>query len=406
MRRAWWESVEKSVCGRFEAEAYNENLFNFNFLENVKVQFETWQEDLKREESYLNRYYNLSQDWITKIRIPSEQDRNELKQIYLDNTNVIGITCVQAASRSFCEEFKSFDVVIIDEVSKCTPPELLIPALKGKKLVLIGDYRQLPPMLNENTIEDVAEAMSSMPGELSFLEESLFKSQFAAADESIKQMLTFQYRMHPQIMGAINQFYDHRLKCGLLDPDRQRAHNLSSSNIQAEHHVIWVDTPTGKGFEEKQEGTSFINEPEVEAIAKLCEQMNRVWMHNFECGEPKKEISIITFYGSQLRLINKRIEPKNFPALQIRTGTVDRFQGMERQIIIVSLVRNNNMRKVGFAKKPERVNVAFSRAQELLVIVGSSDLFTQQSSAVSRMYSEVLNIVRRHGGLINVSHIL
>ncbi|URD52950.1 DEAD/DEAH box helicase family protein [Chroococcidiopsis sp. CCNUC1] len=405
-KRAWWQLAGRTVADRFELQVANENLFDFTFLENVKVQFESWQEQIEQEENYLDRYQNLSQDWITRIRHPSEQDRNELKQIYLDNTNVIGITCVQAASRSFSDEFKSFDVVIIDEVSKCTPPELLIPALKGKKLVLIGDYRQLPPMLNENTIEDIAEAMSSTPGDLSFLEESLFKSQFTTADDSIKQMLTFQYRMHPQIMGAINQFYDHRLQCGLLDPDRQRAHNLSTSNIQVEHHMIWVNTPTGKGFEEKQEGTSFINEQEVEAIAKLCEQMDRAWIHNIQRGELKKEIGIITFYGSQLRLINKRIEPKNFPALHIRTGTVDRFQGMERQVVIVSLVRNNNIRKVGFARKLERVNVAFSRAQELLIIVGSSDLFTQQASTVSKMYSEVLNIVRRHGGLIDVSHIL
>ncbi len=79
---------------------------------------------------------------------------------------------------------------------------------------------------------------------------------------------------------------------------------------------------------------------------------------------------------------------------------------MERQVVIVSMVRNNRDRKVGFAKKPERVNVAFSRAQELLVIVGCHDLFTQQAGKVGSMYSEVVNIVRRHGGLIDVSHIL
>ncbi|MFM6278612.1 MAG: DEAD/DEAH box helicase, partial [Dolichospermum sp.] len=141
-------------------------------------------------------------------------DSNDLRRIYLDNANVVGITCVQAANYSFSEEFQSFDVVIIDEVSKCTPPELLIPALKGKKLVMVGDHRQLPPMLDTSTVAEVAQAMGNSREELQFLEESLFKSQFEIADKSIKKMLNTQYRMHPMIMGAINQFYHGKLECG------------------------------------------------------------------------------------------------------------------------------------------------------------------------------------------------
>jgi superfamily I DNA and/or RNA helicase len=76
---------------------------------------------------------------------------------------------------------------------------------------------------------------------------------------------------------------------------------------------------------------------------------------------------------------------------------------MERPVVIVSMVRNNPLGDVGFAKKPERVNVAFSRAQELLVIVGCHDLFTSNSGKVGRMYSEVANLATRHGGFIDVS---
>ena len=70
------------------------------------------------------------------------------------------------------------------------------------------------------------------------------------------------------------------------------------------------------------------------------------------------------------------------------------------------MVRNNRHRDVGFAKKPERVNVAFSRAQELLVIVGCHDLFTQQPGKAGSMYLNVSNVVRCHEGFIDVSHIL
>lgn len=404
--RTWWQEAWDAIPERLKPAVPPAGLFAPEFLRQIKAQFDAWQNELAQEEAYLSRYQNLVQDWIEKLRNPSGQDRSELKQIYLDSANVIGITCVQAARREFSEEFKNFDVVIIDEVSKCTPPELLIPALKGKKLVLVGDHRQLPPMLNESTVEDIAQKMEIAASELSFLEESLFKLQFEAAADSIKRMLTVQYRMHPSIMAAINQFYQHRLQCGLPAPDQQRAHNLAGEIIQEHQHLIWVQMPLGEGFEEQKQGTSPFNVREVDVIKRLCQQMEAAWAPKIALGEPRKEIGIITFYLAQLQLIDDRIDPQLFPSLHIRTGTVDRFQGMERQVVIVSMVRNNRAGKVGFAKKPERVNVAFSRAQELLVIVGCHSLFTQHPGQAGRMYSEVSNVVRRHGGLVDVSSLL
>ncbi|HEY9853281.1 MAG TPA: AAA domain-containing protein [Leptolyngbyaceae cyanobacterium] len=403
--RKWWESAWQAIPDRLKPPVPSTGLSDPTFLRTVKAQFDAWQKELEKEEAYLSRYENLVQDWIQKLRNPSVQDRSELRRTYIDNTNVIGITCVQAAGYSFAREFNNFDVVIIDEVSKCTPPELLIPALKGKKLVLIGDYRQLPPMLHENSIEEIAEEMGTTREEMAFLEQSLFKRQFEAANPSIKCKLNIQYRMHPIIMGAINQFYDDRLQCGIVDYDRQRAHNLNGKIIQQNHHLIWVKMPLEQGFEERQEGTSRVNIKEVDVIERLCQQMEEAWFIKVAAGNPRKEIGIITFYGAQLRLIEERINPKNFPSLQIRTGTVDRFQGMERAVVIVSMVRNNRKKDVGFAKKLERVNVAFSRAQELLIVVGCHSLFTQEARGVGSMYSNISDIVRRHGGLIDVSQI-
>jgi superfamily I DNA and/or RNA helicase len=293
--------------------------------------------------------------------------------------------------------------VIIDEVSKCTPPELLIPALKGKKLVMVGDHKQLPPMLDTSTVEEVAQTMGNTREELQFLEESLFKSQFETADKSIRKMLNTQYRMHPMIMGAINQFYHGKLECGILEPDTKRAHNLAGEIIQPYHHLIWVNIPREKEFQEERNGTSFFNTKEIDVIESICQQFENVWVDKVANGEARKEIAVITFYGAQLRKIDERLQSELFPSLQIRTGTVDRFQGMERPVVIVSMVRNNHQGDVGFANKPERVNVAFSRAQELLVIVGCHDLFTSKPGRVGTMYSEVANTVNHHGGFIDVS---
>jgi KaiC/GvpD/RAD55 family RecA-like ATPase len=401
--RNWCQQVWQEIPEKFKPDIPVTDLFSLEFLQQIKTQFESWQREQEQEETYLNRYQDFVQDWISKLRNPSEGDRHDLRQVYLDNANVVGITCVQAANREFSEEFKSFDVVIIDEVSKCTPPELLIPALKGKKLVMVGDHRQLPPMLNTSTIEEVAQEIGNTREELRFVEESLFKTQFETAHESIKQMLTTQYRMHPTIMGAINQFYDGKLECGIAQPEIKRAHHLAGEIIHNHHHLLWIKTPIENEFQEQREGTSFFNIREIDIIELLCQQIESAWASRVINGEPKKEIAVITFYGAQLRKIDERLKSELFPSLQIRTGTVDRFQGMERPIVIVSMVRNNSNRDVGFAKKPERVNVAFSRAQELLVIVGCHDLFTQQTGKTGSMYLEVSNIVRHHGGVVDAS---
>jgi hypothetical protein len=204
-------------------------------------------------------------------------------------------------------------------------------------------------------------------------------------------------------MGAINQFYDGKLECGLLEPDIKRAHNLAGEIIQENHHITWLKMPQEREFFEEPHGTSFFNIPEIDVIERLCQQFENIWAVKVANGEAKKEIAVITFYGAQLRKIDERLQSELYPSLQIRTGTVDRFQGMERPIVIVSMVRNNSKGEVGFAKKPERVNVAFSRAQELLVIVGCHDLFTCKSGPIGSMYSNVSNIVSHHGGLIDIS---
>ncbi|MGL5063987.1 MAG: AAA domain-containing protein, partial [Microcoleus sp.] len=359
--RVWWESAWQNLPEKYQQQVPVTGLFDINWLRKIHQQFEKWHEELECNKIALNRSRSLVTDWIQKLRNPSEKDQSDLKQIYLDNANVIGITCVQAASFEFAKNFPSFDAVIIDEVSKCTPPELLIPALKAKKLVLVGDSRQLPPMFDRGTIDDIAEGIGCTGDELSFIKESLFKVLFEKADDRIRIMLKTQYRMHPQIMGAINQFYEDKLTCGILEPDVKRAHNLSGNIVQENHHILWIKTPIAPGFAEEKQGTSRLNIKEIDAIERLCEQMEIAWQPKVAAGEPPKEIGIITFYGAQLNAIQDRIDADKFPSLSIRTGTVDIFQGMERPVIIVSTVCNNNRGDIGFAKEPERVNVAFSR---------------------------------------------
>ena len=167
--------------------------------------------------------------------------------------------------------------------------------------------------------------------------------------------------------------------------------------ISKNNHVIWIDTNSP----ELLDGTSRINYGEVDAIrdvlTKLRNSDSFQKYQSFWNNPEDQQIGIISFYGKQIKLLrNLRNEFKDIP---IRVSTVDRFQGMERNIIIVSMVRSNRIASdrnqkadfnlygelgfteqndLGFAQSPNRLNVALSRAKRLLIIVGNSDLFKQK----------------------------
>ena len=109
--------------------------------------------DLETKNS--QEYTKLIDEWNSRISAGEIGDKEEIKKTYIENANVIGITCVQSASKDFTKNYPDFDCVIVDEVSKATPPELILPLLKGKKVVLVGDQKQLPPMIGSETLDEL-----------------------------------------------------------------------------------------------------------------------------------------------------------------------------------------------------------------------------------------------------------
>lgn len=430
--REWWRQLWEEIPENVRPPAPAEGIFSPPFLKAVREQFTSWQSELDKEEHFAQRYGRLLTDWVQALQGMSESEREKIKGVYLKNANVIGTTCLQAFNLPRSKTLAKFDMVIIDEVSKATPPELLLPALLGKKLVLIGDQHQLPPMIDDKTWDQIAEDSGNNYRFLNTT--SYFEQRYNEAPDTIKRMLVTQYRMHPDIMAAINQFYERPLECGLNQPDLERDPQLESALVRKDKHLLWVTTPlverlprrsqqlvaqnrasrqqvftlrsATKSFGEERNGTSYANQREVEIIKQICEEFQHIWALKKAKGAEPKEIGVITFYGAQTQRLQQALLAKDgksrFDALKIRIGTVDSFQGMEREIIIVSMVRNNAQGDIGFAKRDERINVAFSRAQQLLIIVGCHDLFCQQGKAAER-YRNVSNIVKNLGDFIDIS---
>jgi len=334
----------------------------------------------------------------------------------------------------------SFDTIIMDEASKATPPELALPVLFGKKSIIVGDHRQLPPMIDGEEIKETLKSTGDKEAlELAKIfshkdfQISQFERLFKNIDDSIKGTFDTQYRMHPAINEAISQFYkdDGGLKCGLpleetyhnsFDKWDSRYHGLQYKNILTpETHTIWVNVATP----EIQEGTSRVNFGEIEAIDNILTVLNNSkgknefdqWLSNKSLEE--KQIGLISFYGKQIHYINKMLKEKH-SEVPIRLSTVDRFQGMERNIIIVSMVRSNKLasfqgqqadeiygelgyplqESLGFAESPNRLNVALSRARRLLIVVGNSEHFCRKD-----IYKNVFETIQQNGKIISAEEL-
>lgn len=378
------------------------------------------QESLKQEQQNLPLLQSVQKKWLELLESASGHDLDEIRKLYIKHANVIGTTCVASARKDFQDNYPVFDVVIIDEVSKATPPELLLPMLKGKKVILVGDHHQLPPLLGNDTLEETLEEMIKEGSgfeekrELEkLLEESLFERLYKNLPESNKTMLAIQYRMHADIMETITPFYKHenvQLQCGLADSDNERDHFLESASVKRDNHLMWLDLPNEPAyFEERMSGgKSLYNPSELTEISRLLVELNEATGEAKQAGRmgehELKTVGVISFYGEQVKRLQRMIDQElRLPHLTIRTGTVDRFQGSEMEIILLSMVRNNRSDRgdIGFARDYRRLNVALSRAKQLLVMIGSSEMFTKRAkkAETKQMYQHVLDVAEQKNGV-------
>lgn len=359
----------------------------------------------------------LLADWIARVEAGNADVSEQLQRAFDSAANVIGVTCSLAGDRRFCERYSAFDMVIVDEVSKATPTELLLPCMLGERVVLVGDHRQLPPIFGEE--DSFAGAAATLGISTSDIEQTLTRSLFGERFEHFSKltrvdanelggagralMLTRQYRMHSHIMQGINQFYGGRLEVGRTDLDADRTHGLEGvSWLDGNAHVVWIDIPSGGEWRSEQAGNSRHNPREAELVARVVADLLP------ECRRVDREIGVISLYGAQVRTIARVIDGvvrRGAGQAAVRVRTVDKFQGMERDVIVLSLCVNGQGVSE-FLRKHERVNVAMSRARRLLVIVGSADTYRRAFDGVGSPYSVFFSIAREHRNVRAASDVL
>ncbi|RFU77124.1 dna replication atp-dependent helicase dna2 [Trichoderma arundinaceum] len=325
----------------------------------------------------------------------------EIKEAW-HGTPIVATTCLGINHQVFLE--RSFDYCIVDEASQITLPICAGPIRLAKTFVLVGDHNQLPPVVKNEEARQGG------------LDVSLFKLLSDTHPQSVVN-LEHQYRMCEDIMTLSNTLiYNGRLRCGtealrkkklhIPNMESLRQHHHDSTTIQrsgtarsfctapapsrcwlydlldAEARVRFVDTDTIRPLvREEAQGKRIINPAEGQIVSQLVQSLLTV-------GVPATEIGVMTHYRAQLHLLKDKL--KHFPGVEMHT--TDRFQGRDKEVIVLSLVRSNEACNIGdLLKDWRRINVAFTRAKTKLLVVGS--MGTLKGSGEENMLSKFISLM-------------
>ncbi|XP_038906147.1 DNA-binding protein SMUBP-2 isoform X1 [Benincasa hispida] len=324
--------------------------------------------DIRKEMKALNgkllkaKDRNTRRDIQKELRTLSKEERNRQQLAVTDvikSSDVVLTTLTGAFSRKLNNI--SFDLVIIDEAAQALEIACWIALLKASRCILAGDHLQLPPTIQ------------SVEAEKKGLGRTLFERLAEMYGNEVTSMLTVQYRMHELIMDwSSKELYDSKIKAH----SSVAAHTLYDledvkKTSSTEPTLLLIDTAGCEMEEKKDEEESTLNEGEAEVAMAHAKRL-------IQSGVQPSDIGIITPYAAQVVLL-KMLRSNEDKLKDIEISTVDGFQGREKEAIIISMVRSNSKKEVGFLSDHRRMNVAVTRARRQCCLVCDTDTVTHDA---------------------------
>ena len=353
-----------------------ENSDNTQFVKKVKREMDKIKRELQKiDYKEKEKKFQLKQELKDKREDIKGSYKNTVFDIYR-KANIILSTCISSGENYLnlaISKENPFDYVIIDECAQGTECLCWVPILQGKKVILAGDHLQLPPTIKSKNAEYV-------------LSYTLFDRMISTYGDKVTRLLDTQYRMNEKIMkfSSIELYEDkliadasvknHTLKD--LISERYNKNKAALEEIISnddfgifDKHLVLLNTSGLDFFETKDTETlSSFNVAETELCKKIIDYLkDKLKVEN-------NDIGIITPYSAQVANLSKKITQDEYRGLEI--STVDGFQGREKEIIVLSLVRSNQKHQVGFLSDKRRLNVAITRPRRMLIVVGDIDTIT------------------------------
>jgi hypothetical protein len=339
-----------------------------------------------------------------------ESNPNGMIDAVSDYSFAFAATCQQSVNRQMQdrkgitgndpEQKIEYDFVIVDEAARVSPRDLMIPMAQGKRIILVGDHRQLPHIIDDEVARQMEEGETGQE-ESDWLKKSMFQYLFSERLKTLEEndgiprrvTLDKQYRMHPILGDFISRNFYERFdpseKFGPGRPAIDFVHDLPGTDGKP---AVWLHVPAAKGKHDWR-GTSCTRPAEAIAISLQLQ----TWL-NSDAGK-NLSFGVISFYKAQAELIKTQLGKIMDDDKRLRIGTVDSFQGMEFDVVFLSVVRTLpeeefiEKRKADFKKEGKnwtdeiearlsfghlclynRLNVSMSRQKKLLVVAGDSGL--------------------------------
>jgi superfamily I DNA and/or RNA helicase len=321
---------------------------------------------------------NLVSDWHARFgRGPA------FRAAALLRSQVVAATCIGYASVKGSENIE-FDLCIIDEASKATATEILVPMTRARKWVIVGDHCQLPPFVDDALRRPDVLADHRLRSDE--IEATLFDRLRSQLPSECMRLLSRQHRMAPAIGDLISEcFYGRALE----SVPRRSPKWLP---LLAPNAVCWFTTSRAHKRFETRRGTTLINNYEARCIDKLLSRAN------FAAGAARTRLSIVvlTGYAGQRDLIRREIASRlgEWTHLEIDCSTIDAFQGREADIAIYSVTRSNKDGRIGFLNERRRLNVALSRGRDALILIG--DHVSVRRASGENPFMPVLDYIEAH----------
>ncbi|MFE0025102.1 AAA domain-containing protein [Amycolatopsis sp. NPDC059021] len=323
----------------------------------------------------------LQGEWFQRI-----ESSRDLEGVLLHQARVVAGTCIGFMAHPAVRDLE-FDLCILDEASKATATETLVPLARSTRWVLVGDPKQLPPMHEE--VLDHEDLMRRHDLERADVERTLFQDLLLSAPEAARHQLTRQYRMHPGIGDLVSAcFYEGALHSA-AKPELRGWDRLFKP-------VTWLDTTPSSTRRETRNGTSMVNHYETQVIKRaLTELRSALQNATVSTGDGRAlRVLVLTAYRKQMEELHRAVAGLGSPLLDIEVNTVDAVQGRESDVTFFSVVRSNDRGELGFLGQRHwrRINVALSRSRFGLVIVGDA-AFCDNAPGPLRT---VLTHIRKH----------
>lgn len=275
---------------------------------------------------------------------------------------VVAATCIGYAGTPGADAVE-FDLGILDEASKATATEALVPLTRCRRLVLVGDHRQLPPFIDEALHRP--ELLRDHEISRTELAETLFDRFRHDLPEVNRVALSLQHRMVPAIGDLISKcFYDGQLH------SVERASAAWLPLVQ-EAPVLWLSTSRFQSRAERRAGGTILNPAEAGVVRQHLDKLDYV----ARMKRVHLSVIVLSGYAGQASVLAREVADgmSQWRNISATASTVDAFQGREADVAIYSVTRSNPRETIGFLREARRLNVALSRGREALVIVGDHD---------------------------------